>query len=256
LSQYSINQLAEYYSPDLADKAVSIPAGVDINRFAPAANKQHVRKQLGLPTNSVIFFTLRNLMPRMGLEQLIEAVSLLKEKKKTEHNPVILYIGGKGPLYKRLREKITDSGLDDDIKMVGFISDEELPAYYQAVDFFVLPTEDLEGFGIVTIEALACNTPVIATPVGATPEILEHTGGFLTQSTEPEELASVMDYAAEKRQQILGKWDSRSVIEAKYSWAVIGKRIETLFTDMQQKYQRSQETYSRQTKGSYNHAPK
>src|SRR5207249_11052699 len=55
---------------------------------------------------------------------------------------------------------------------LGFIPDETLPSYYHAADVFVLPTRELEGFGLVTVEALACGTPVLGTPVGATPEVL------------------------------------------------------------------------------------
>ncbi len=58
------------------------------------------------------------------------------------------------------------------VTFTGYIDEEKLPLYYQAADVFVLPTKDLEGFGLVTIEALACGTPVLATPVGANLEIL------------------------------------------------------------------------------------
>jgi glycosyltransferase involved in cell wall biosynthesis len=56
--------------------------------------------------------------------------------------------------------------------MIGFVADEDLATLYASADLFVLPTLTLEGFGLVTVEALACGTPVIGTPVGATPEIL------------------------------------------------------------------------------------
>ena len=64
-------------------------------------------------------------------------------------------------------------GLDKHVTFLGFVPDADLPRYYQAADVFVLPTRELEGFGLVTAEALACGTPVLGTPVGATPELLE-----------------------------------------------------------------------------------
>lgn len=63
-------------------------------------------------------------------------------------------------------------GLEDHVRLLGFVPDEDLPRYYGAADAFVLPTRQLEGFGLVTVEALACGTPVLGTPIGATPEIL------------------------------------------------------------------------------------
>ena len=64
-------------------------------------------------------------------------------------------------------------GLDKHVTFLGFVTEAELPRYYQAADVFVLPTRELEGFGLVTAEALACGTPVLGTRVGATPELLE-----------------------------------------------------------------------------------
>jgi glycosyltransferase involved in cell wall biosynthesis len=74
--------------------------------------------------------------------------------------------------------------------MVGFIPEEDLPKYYQAADLVVMPTYELEGFGLVTIEALACGTPVLGTPVGATPEILRGIDpALLTGGTHAEAMA-------------------------------------------------------------------
>jgi glycosyltransferase involved in cell wall biosynthesis len=73
---------------------------------------------------------------------------------------------------------------------LGFLPDNELPLYYQASDTFVLPTRELEGFGLVVAEALACGTPVLGTPVGAIPEILrELQPDLLFEGIEAEDIA-------------------------------------------------------------------
>src|SRR3989442_11695926 len=73
-----------------------------------------------------------------------------------------------------LLETLTISlALSEHVRFLGFVPERDLPAYYGAADAFVLPTRELEGFGLVTVEALACGTPVLGTPIGATPEILE-----------------------------------------------------------------------------------
>ena len=151
------------------DAAVSIvPAGADISRFKPAADKNALRGRLGLPEGRIILFTVRNLVPRMGLENLIKA---LKEIEKSPHR-VFLAIGGKGPLREPLEQMIRALHLEASVVLKGFIPENDLPAWYQCADLVIMPTLELEGFGLVTVEALACGTLVLGTPVGATPEIL------------------------------------------------------------------------------------
>ena len=64
-------------------------------------------------------------------------------------------------------------GLEDNVKFLGFLPDELLPVAYQAADLSIMPSQSFEGFGLAIVESLACGTPVICTPVGGMPEILE-----------------------------------------------------------------------------------
>jgi SAM-dependent methyltransferase len=84
-----------------------------------------------------------------------------------------LLIGGSGSLRTELEALAAALGVAAHVRFLGFVPDADLPLYYQAADCFVLPTRELEGFGLVTVEALACGTPVLGTPVGATPELLD-----------------------------------------------------------------------------------
>jgi glycosyltransferase involved in cell wall biosynthesis len=113
------------------------------------------------------------LVPRMGIEKLIDAMQVVRK----QHPNALLLIGGKGPLEETLRKKIEDSGLQDHVRMLGFISEDELILYYQSADLFVLPTTAYEGFGLVTLESWSCGTPVVCTPVGANPEVVGPFGG-------------------------------------------------------------------------------
>src|SRR5439155_8299100 len=78
-----------------------------------------------------------------------------------------------------LRARAAALGLDASVRFIGFVPEDELPSYYAAADASVLPTQRLEGFGLVTLESLACGTPVIGTRVGATPELLAPIDGAL-----------------------------------------------------------------------------
>lgn len=150
------------------DRIRVISGAVDSERFRPTNDSADVRRQLGLPVDRTILMTVRNLVPRMGLEQFVRAVAMIRE----EIPGVLAIIGGEGPLRDEITGLIQRLQLKDHVRLPGFIPEDELPKYYQAADLVVMPTYELEGFGLVTIEALACGTPVLGTPVGATPEIL------------------------------------------------------------------------------------
>jgi glycosyltransferase involved in cell wall biosynthesis/SAM-dependent methyltransferase len=151
------------------ERLVNIPGGVDVEHFQPVADRRSVRARLGLPLERPLLLTVRNLEARMGLDTLIEAMATVARRVPD----VQLLIGGSGSQRPQLEEQVATLGLDKHVTFLGFIPEADLPRYYQAADVFVLPTRELEGFGLVTAEALACGTPVLGTRVGATPELLE-----------------------------------------------------------------------------------
>lgn len=166
LSEFSAGLLARLYGVG-GERVVRIAGGADLDRFRPSADRPALRRRLGLPLDRPVLFTLRNLEPRMGLDRLVEAVARLRRPGRP-----LLLIGGAGSLRGPLERQVADLGLGGDVRFLGFLPDDALPDWYGAADAVVLPTRALEGFGLVTVEALACGTPVLGTPVGATPEIL------------------------------------------------------------------------------------
>ena len=167
LSDFSAGLVRKlYWIP--SRRVVKIPAGVDLDRFRPPRDRMAIRRGLGLLAGRPLLFTLRNLEPRMGLDNLIRAMDSLRRRVPD----VLLLIGGVGSQRGELESRAASLRLQEHVRFLGFVPDVELPRYYGAADAFVLPTRSLEGFGLVTVEALACGTPVLGTPVGATPEIL------------------------------------------------------------------------------------
>ena len=125
----------------------------------------------------------------MGLSELIEATAHLRASGRS----VLTLIAGRGSLEEALRQQVRAKRLEESVRLLGYIAEGDLPFYYRAADCFVLPTRALEGFGLVTAEALACGTPVLGTPVGATPEILRpFDPRLLTRDATPEGLAEGM----------------------------------------------------------------
>jgi glycosyltransferase involved in cell wall biosynthesis len=145
-----------------------VPGGVDRERFRPADDREALRRRLRLPEAAPVFFCLRNLEPRMGVDLLIDAMPAVR----AAHPSATLVIGGHGPLAATLRAQAARLRLGDAVRFTGFVEEADLPAYYGAADASVVPTRAFEGFGLITLESLACGTPVIGTPVGGTPELL------------------------------------------------------------------------------------
>jgi glycosyltransferase involved in cell wall biosynthesis len=109
-------------------------------------------------------------------------------------------------------------------------AEERLPDYYAAADCFVLPTRCLEGFGLVTVEALACGTPVLGTPIGGTQEILRKLDpAFLFDSAGSEALAQrLLQRLPELYQNSPARERCRAFAEKEYSWNALVPRLEKL----------------------------
>lgn len=185
LSEFMRRRLVDCHRVN-AERIRLVPGAVDAEVFAPCTDRRPIRASLGLAEEEFVLFTVRNLQPRMGLDALVHAMARLKR----EIPRIRLLIGGSGPLRASLESQVMRLGLDGCIRLVGFVPEDRLPDYYRAADLFVLPTAQLEGFGLVTVEALACGTPVFATPVGATEEILGNLDrSLLAEGTDADALA-------------------------------------------------------------------
>jgi len=145
-----------------------IPGGVDTQRFQHNLSRQEARSQLNWHPDRPTLFTTRRLVHRMGLDKLLTALAQVKRQLPD----VWLAIAGKGPLRADLERQVQMLGLQDHVEFLGFLPDEQLPLAYQAADLTVVPSQSLEGFGLILLESLACGTPALCTPVGGMPEVI------------------------------------------------------------------------------------
>lgn len=143
-----------------------VPGGVDVSRFQPAENRAVARARMGWPADRKIILCVRRLVKRMGLENLLEAFAKIAPR----HPDALLVVAGRGPLADELRERAMTLGAGDRVLFAGFVTDEDLPSAYSGADFSIVPSDALEGFGLITLESLACGTPVLVTPIGGLPE--------------------------------------------------------------------------------------
>ncbi|MEX2586900.1 MAG: glycosyltransferase family 4 protein [Actinomycetota bacterium] len=144
-----------------------VPPGIDLERFKPGDRAQ-ARAELQVPAEAKVGLSVRRLVPRMGLEVLLRAWAEVAAWQPDAR----LLLAGDGPLRSELQQLAGDLGIGDRVRFLGKVSDEALIDCYRAADVSVVPTVDLEGFGLVVLEALACATPVIATDAGGLPEVL------------------------------------------------------------------------------------
>lgn len=185
LSEFS-RGLVHQLSPGAADRVTLVPGAVDTNAFSPQ-DREQARSRLGLTASTRLVLTVRRIEPRMGLGNLVKASRLVRDVPD-----IRIAIAGSGPpqAVKGLQSMLR---ADDNVSLLGRVPDEELRLWHRAADLFVLPTLAYEGFGLVTVEALASGTPVVGTPVGATPEILAPLDPrLIARGTDPASLADAI----------------------------------------------------------------
>ena len=233
LSRFTEEKLQRAYKIS-AEKITIIPGGVDLERFYPAIDRKKIRQHLNIPQEKTILFTVRNLVARMGLENLMFAVRDVVKKVPD----VYLAVGGDGPLKNDLISLTKELGIENHVQFVGFIPELELPDYYSMADIFVLPTMELEGFGLVTLEALAAGVPVLGTPVGGTVEILSRLDSkYLFKDTKPESMAELIAKTCQEFKNNIGLWQDvsskcRLFVEENYSWEKNVRLLENLITEV------------------------
>jgi glycosyltransferase involved in cell wall biosynthesis len=232
LSEFMKQQVMAAHGIEPAHITV-VPGAADPATFHPAQDRNEIRKELKLPESRTLLFTVRNLVPRMGLEHLLEAMTMLGEEQQN----LLLLIGGEGQLRPRLEELIRRRGLQDSVQLLGFVPEDQLPKYYQASDLVVMPTQQLEGFGLVTVEALACGTPVMGTPIGALPEIINRLDPLLlAEGTDGAALARSLERILDRFAQDpewrrrLGETGRRLVTDC-YNWTHHCHELEGVFPE-------------------------
>ncbi len=213
---------SKYLNP-FRDKIEVLPCGIDLNRFAP---------RYGAKKPLTIFFLsiLDEFHKYKGLMDLLHAVAQVKQKIPN----IQLIVGGEGKLKNFYKSLTSALGIQANVEFIGFIPDEDLNRYYQSASVFALPsTTHQEGFGMVLLEALACGTPVISTPlVGVAQELERYQCGVVVNPHNPTELSSaLLDLLThEKRRQTLAK-NGRKLVEEKYSWNRIVEKLEKFYED-------------------------
>lgn len=190
-SDFSKSLIKQIAGESVSRKTLVAPGWVDCSRFKTVPNRDEARSQLSKvwKTGKKIFFTLRRLEPRMGMQTLCEAAKLLSESR----NDFRVVIGGAGSQSESLKRYVADAHLEEIVFLPGRLSDAEVELAYSAADCFVLPTTALECFGLIILESWANNLPVISSKVGAIPELVrQQQGEWMFDAGDARQLAERM----------------------------------------------------------------
>jgi glycosyltransferase involved in cell wall biosynthesis len=204
------------------DKIHIIPGGVNIDKFQPNLLQTEARQQLGWPENRPILFTSRRLVHRMGIDKLLAAIAMIKPKIPD----VWLAIAGRGHLQNTLVQQTQELGLENHVKFLGFIPDKQLPIAYQAANLTVMPSQSFEGFGLAIVESLACGTPVLSTPIGGMPEILQpFSPELITNSTETSDIAAKLEQILLEKIPTPSRSDCFQYAATHFNWQKISHQV-------------------------------
>lgn len=210
------------------NKIEIIPCGVDINKFKPIKMESKNNGQY-----RIFFLSILNEFHRYkGLDYLFKALKIVKK----DINDVKLIVGGKGELFDYYKEMVNSIGLGNNVEFVGFIPDDELVRYFNNCDVFVLPStsSEQEGFGIVLLEALACEKPVVSTEiVGVAEDIKKTNSGVIVKPKDSEALANAITAILKDKDagNQMGK-NGRKLVEEKYTWKRVAKMTEEVYCEV------------------------
>ena len=195
VSEHSRQELIQFCQLS-GEKILVAPDGVDekYSRVDSKGPLSRCRTKYKLPDRFILF--VGTLEPGKNILKLVEAFRRLKSQCSIPHKLVI--VGPQGWGTKAILKTIENSALKDEIRITGFIPEEDLPFVYNAADLFVFPSL-YEGFGLPPLEAMACGTPVVASNVPALPEVVGE-AALLVDPYDIDELVSAMERILRDRQ--------------------------------------------------------
>ncbi|WP_189535754.1 glycosyltransferase family 4 protein [Streptomyces roseolilacinus] len=231
LGEYTRSRIAAALTPEAAARMVQLPPGVDEKTFHPDSGGDAVRARLGLADRPVVVCVSR-LVPRKGQDTLIRAMPAVLAAVP---DAVLLVVGG-GPYAKDLHRLARETGVADSVQFTGPVPWEELPAHHGAGDVFAMPCRtrrgglDVEGLGIVYLEASATGVPVVAGDSGGAPDaVLDGETGWVVRGDSPQEAAErivplLQDPELRRRMGERG----RRWVEEKWRWDLLAERLKAL----------------------------
>lgn len=233
LGDYTRERLTRALSPAAAARMRCLAPGVDTDRFRPDAGGDEIRKRHGLGKRPVVVCVSR-LVPRKGQDTLVRAWP----RVLADVPGAVLLLVGDGPYRRRLRALAARHGVDDSVVITGSVPSAELPAHFAAGDVFAMPCRtrnggmDVEGLGIVSLEASATGLPVVTGNSGGAPDaVVEGETGLVVDGHWPGPTARALirllrDPTAATEMGERG----RAWVQREWTWEAASRRLDELLT--------------------------
>ncbi len=211
---------------DYGVEATVVTNGVNTSRFADGISPERraeLRASLGA-TDSFLFLAVGGIEPRKGSEFLVDALGRIKADLGPTAVKLAVIGGHSFQDYRAYRERVLGSlgdhglALDDDITLLGTVSNDELPEWFHAADGFVFPSVK-EGWGLVVLEAMSARLPVVTSDIAVFHEFLEHEeNAVMTTTSDPVSLAAGMGRLIEDPEFASHLSDVGPKVAAQFSW--------------------------------------
>lgn len=233
------------------DNITIIPCGYDPYEFYPI-DKRLARMTVGLPQDEKIVLQLGRIVPRKGIDNVIESVARVHNEYKTPTR--LLIVGGDAdtpnfsdPEMKRLKRLAENHNIASKVTFIGSRGREQLKYYYNAADVFV-STPWYEPFGITPLEAMACGKPVIGSKVGGIQfSVINGKTGFLVPPREPEILAEkLLEILTNDKLASLFSHNALTRVTTFFTWKTIAQTMATMYEKVLYDTYNVQETYQDQ----------
>jgi phosphatidylinositol alpha-1,6-mannosyltransferase len=230
LGEFTQQAISKSLSKAAAQKMVKIAPGIDVDHFSPYDSTQ-LRKELKIDNKRVIV-SVGRLVHRKGQDHLIQSMPEILKSIPDAH---ILMVG-QGPYLSHLKKLVHELNLVDHVSFIGRIQYAQLPQYICAGDVFAMPSRsrffglEVEGLGIVYLEASACGLPVIAGSSGGAPDaVLDGVTGFVVDGENKHEIAAAAIKLLNDgdKAQAIGLAGREWIIE-KWRWEIWSQRFNEL----------------------------
>lgn len=226
-----LEKLYDFY----ADNIVDIPPGVDIHTYH-LPSEEDKKKKTDLPEKYI--FCISRIDTNKGHDFLLKAFDFVRKEIKD----VDLVIGGGSPnpkqreigLYDKMRKIINEKGMEDRVRLIGYVPDELMPTYYQQSEMFVLPSL-FEPFGMTTQEAMSCGRPVVASKFGGIRNvIINGENGILVDPSKPHEFAeAILKLIKNKELSEKIGMQAYKTCQEEFSWEAIADRFLNFYLDFE-----------------------